>query len=872
MKLKGKLVWLLIFPAIILLNSCKTPDSYAIRETIALNEGWTFQMKGDTSWLPAEVPGCVHTDLLNNGKIEEPFYRTNEKQLQWIDKKDWMYRCSFVVDSLQIQHNQAVICFSGLDTYADVKLNGHLLFSAGNMFREWEVDVKTWLVPGTNILEIAFVSPITLGLEKLSALGYGLPAANDQSEAGELGDKKVSVFSRKAPYHFGWDWGPRFVTSGIWRPVELIFYDAAILKDVFYKQTLVEESHATIDAVVDIEAFAPGKYNVVLSRANEKEPLAESFIELEEGLNSLTIPFTIKNPGLWWPNGLGKQNLYHLRAELRQNDIILDTLSHKIGLRSVQLIREHDSLGKSFCFEVNGKRIFIKGANYIPNDNFLNRVSDEKYEEIVKSAAAANMNMLRVWGGGIYENDIFYELCDRYGLLVWQDFMFACSMYPGDDAFLENVTQELIDNVKRLRNHASIALWCGNNEIDAAWCEGDMNCGWGWKQQYTQEQRQVIWHSYDTLFNKIIPDIVEVYDQTRAYWPSSPLADWGVHASYSNSMGDMHYWGVWHGNEPFSAFYSIKSRFMSEYGFQSFPDFESVKKFTSQEDWNIESEVMRAHQRSGYGNSRIIDYMEKLYPVPTDFSDVLYVSQVMQAEAIKSAILAHRASKPYCMGTLFWQLNDCWPAASWSSIDYYGNWKALQYFAKKAYAPVAISFSPDSGGVQIYLDSDLPKTRIVEVFYKMIDFGGKVIYQHSLKTKLNPQRSAMILNFKPEHLLNKSNPRDQFLQVAVMENGKLLASDHYFFVAPKDLQLTDANLNVSVKKEGEKLTVKLSTDNLAKNIFLSIDGCNGRFSDNYFDLLPGEKETVTMDQCGDKVITEKDVKITCLNSLIRKPE
>lgn len=869
MKRTGIYIGLILSLAVIFC-SCKSPVTYSVKKVVILNDGWTFQMKGDNEWLPADVPGCVHTDLLKNGKIEEPFYRMNEKQLQWIDKKNWVYRCSFDLDSAQIQHNQIVISFQGSDTYAHITLNGQAVLETDNMFRKWEKEVKSLLIPGTNILEIEFISPVTIGLEKLEALGYGLPAANDQSEVGELGDKKVSMFSRKAPYHFGWDWGPRLVTSGVWRPVELVFYDAAYLDNIFYKQSLVDQSEAVIDAVIDIEAYVSGNYQVMIMQNTEKEPLAESSVELEEGLNSITIPFKIKNPKLWWPNGLGDQNFYKFRTELVLDDVILDTLTQKIGLRSVQLIREPDSLGKSFCFEVNGKRLFVKGANYIPNDNFLTRVSKEKYEEIVRSAADANMNMLRVWGGGIYENDIFYDLCDQYGLLLWQDFMFACSMYPGDDAFLENVSQEIVDNVKRLRNHASIALWCGNNEIDAAWCEGDMNCGWGWKQQYTSEQRKSIWHSYDTLFHSIIPDIVEAYDQTRAYWPSSPTAGWGEHSTYTSTMGDMHYWGVWHANEPFSAFYTNIGRFMSEYGFQSLPDFASVKKFTSPEDWNIESEVMLAHQRSGYGNSRIIDYMKKLYLIPDEFADVLYVSQVMQAEAIKSAILAHRANKPYCMGSLFWQLNDCWPVASWSSIDYYGKWKALQYFAKKAYAPLAISFFPDSDKVHIYLNSDLPKSKIVEVVYKMVDFNGNLLSRHSLKTKLDPEKSNKVFTLTADDLKSAGEAENLFLEVIVMENGKLLISDHYFYAAPKDLNLPEAKVTADLKKEGNKLVIKLSTDKLAKNVFLSIDSCESRFSDNYFDLLPGDRVAVTMNLCGDQEITKDDLKITTLNSLIKK--
>jgi beta-mannosidase len=868
MKRKTFVLELILLVLVFSVISCKSEKSYAVKENVKLSEGWTFKMKGDTQWLPAKVPGCVHTDLLMNNKIPQPFYRDNEKLLQWIDKKDWMYRCSFNLDSAHMMHNQILLHFNGLDTYAEVKLNGKLLFNADNMFREWAKEVKDILVEGTNILEIEFTSPVRVGLQKLDDLGYGLPAVNDQSEVGGLDNKKVSVFTRKAPYHYGWDWGPRFVTSGVWRPVELVFYDLAKINNVYFKQSQVDETEAIIDAEVEVEAVATGQYQIDITNGNETPPMASTKIELEQGTNSVTLPFRIANPQLWWPNGMGDHHLYQFRTKLVKNNIILDTISYLIGLRSVRLIRNPDSLGQSFYFEVNGKPLFAKGANYIPNDNFLSLVTEEKYKKIIQSAVKSNMNMLRVWGGGIYENNLFYDLCDKAGILLWQDFMFACSMYPGDEAFLTNVRQELINNVKRLRNHASIALWCGNNEIDVAWCEGDMHCGWGWKQKYTSRQRKAIWHSYDTLFYTIIPDIIDAYDQTRAYWPSSPQADWGVHSTYTSTMGDMHYWGVWHGNEPFSAYYATIGRFMSEYGFQSFPAMTSIKKFTLPHDWNIDLEVMQAHQRSGYGNSRIIDYMKKMYPVPNDFESILYVSQVMQAEAIKSAILAHRAHKPYCMGSLFWQINDCWPAASWSSIDYYGSWKALQYFAVKAFAPVAISFFPEKNDVRIFLDSDLPESREVKVEYSLIDFNGNVITSKLLQATLDPERATAAFTLSLKDIKELADLSKTFLLVRLMDENNVLASDSYFFVNPKELYLPKANINTKLRIENGKLLVDLTTDKLAKNVYLSIDNIDADFSDNYFDLLPGESKIVTLEVAYTEKILESDLKIQTLNTLI----
>jgi beta-mannosidase len=866
---KYKIIVLLILMAVpVIINSCKTPVEYELNNFLLLDSNWSFQMKGEDEWLPAEVPGCVHTDLLKNDKIAQPFYRNNEKELQWIDKKDWIYRCSFTLDSLQMSYNRILLNLDGLDTYAKVILNGEVVLVTDNMFRNFQVDVTHFLKRGTNLLEIEFTSPITEGLKKLDALGYGLPAVNDLSEIGGLGNKKVSVFTRKAPYQYGWDWGPRFVTMGIWRPVKLTFMNKARIDNVYYRQSLVNSSEAIIDAIVEVDVVSAGEYTLELYKENEPEAIATATPELENGINSITIPFSILNPDLWWPNGAGQQHRYKFSTRLLEGGKVIDTISDYIGLRSIELIREPDSLGKSFYFRVNGKNIFAKGANYIPNDNFLNLVTAEKYENIIKSAAESNMNMLRVWGGGIYENDIFYNLCDRYGIMLWQEFMFACSMYPGDDAFLENVRQEAIDNVKRLRNHASIMMWCGNNEIDVAWCEGDMNCGWNWKQQYTPDQRKIIWHSYDTLFYKILPEIIETYDQTRAYWPSSPLADWGVHSNYKSTMGDIHYWGVWHGNEPFSSYYKVIGRFMSEYGFQSFPDFQSIRKFTLPHDRHIDSEVLLAHQRSGYGNKRIIDYMEKLYPVPEDFNELLYVSQIMQAEAVKSAILAHRANKPYCMGTLYWQLNDCWPAASWSSIDYYTSWKALQYFVKKAYAPVTISFFPDNDRIRIFINSDLDEDKIVDVHYTIKDFSGNVLSSETVQSSLEYDRSVKVFSLNMNQIKRSFHTSEVFLQVDVLEGKKTLASDIYLFEIPKKLKLPDTNISASVRTENEHLVVELSSEKLAKNVYLWIEDCDSKFSDNYFDLLPGEKKVVTVPLCGQE-ISQNEVHILSLNKILQ---
>lgn len=451
-------------------------------------QNWTFKACEDQEWLPAQVPGCVHTDLLKLDKIPDPFYGTNEKEIQWIDKKDWEYRTVFDINEDLLSQEHLEIVFDGLDTYADVYVNDQHVLSADNMFRVWNVDVKSIVKASGNVLRIRFRSPIQEDLPKLEKLGYALPASNDQSDVGGLGDKRVSIFSRKAPYHYGWDWGPRFVTSGIWREARLEGWSEVKINDVFIRQNEVTASAASLTAIVEVETFNPIETIIRIGTDGQTWELAAS---LQAGVQTIEIPVSINEPKLWWSRGLGDPHMYSFVTEVLKGEQVLADSTVKTGLRSIRLVRDKDEAGASFYFELNGVAVFAKGANHIPNDSFITEITAERYRHEIVSAAESNMNMLRVWGGGIYEEDVFYELCDEYGLLVWQDFMFACSMYPGDEAFLNSVRHEAIDNVKRLRNHPSIVLWCGNNEIDSAWAHYIEDGGWGWKKDYNAEQRDL---------------------------------------------------------------------------------------------------------------------------------------------------------------------------------------------------------------------------------------------------------------------------------------------------------------------------------------------------------------------------------------------
>ncbi len=815
-----------------------------------IDTGWTFRQADTADWLPATVPGTVHTDLLANHRIDDPFYRTNERDQQWIDKKDWEYKTTLALDAATCARRNIELVFEGLDTYADVYVNDALVLQADNMFRTWTADIKAHVTPGDNALRILFRSPITEGLKKLADFGFIPPATNDQSENGGLGDKKVSVFTRKAGYHYGWDWGPRFVTSGLWRPVHVRAWDTARIDDIQIVQSDVSQASATVTAVCDIVADVAGKIAVALTSPTDARIKAMTEIAVAPGSNTVTLTFTLARPRLWWSNGLGEAFLYSLDFRLSAGSRLLDAREVKTGLRTLNVVRKPDAQGTSFYVELNGVPVFMKGANYIPNDSFLPRVTHDVYDKVIGSAADTHMNMIRIWGGGVYEDDYVYDLCDRNGILVWQDFMFACSMYPGDDAFLDNVRQEAVQNVRRLRNHACLALWAGNNEIDGAWENDVPNGGWGWKQNYSDEQKAQLWQAYDAIFHHILPETVASEDAGRYYQPSSPLAGWdGTNVKHADlgqaqQSGDIHYWDVWWGQKPFAEYRTHIGRFMSEYGFQSFPEFNTVKTYAAPQDYDIFSEVMQAHQRSSIGNGTIKNYMQRDYVVPADFRQFLYVGQVLQAEGIKTAMEAHRSRMSYCMGSLFWQINDCWPVASWSSIDYYGRWKAQQYFAVKAFDTVLVSPQLDDATVHIYAVSDLLTDRTVSLSLRLMDFSGKVLSSESVSLTLKANTAALVMTRDVADILKGAAAANVLLSVRLIEGGRVLAGNILYLAPVKDLILPKPAIVKTVKSAGGDMLVGLRSDRLVKNLYLSLDEDSGKFSDNYFDMLPGETTMV----------------------------
>ena len=828
-----------------------------------LHDDWQFRQARLNNWYPATVPGTVHTDLMANRIIEDPYFRLNERGVQWVDKEDWIYETHFEADAGLLARERIELVFEGLDTYADVYLNDEKVLAADNMFRRWRTEVKRLLRPGENTLKVYFHSPIKVDLPKYDSLPYRYEAVNDQSANGGLFDKRVSVFARKAGYHYGWDWGPRLVTSGIWRPVYLEGWSGARISDVFYRQQEVTARRARVEVEVEI-ASARDLAEAVVTVASPGEGIEASVTApLRSGINKVTVPLDIASPKLWWTRELGESHLYEFRASVAAGDAS-DSRTTRIGLRSLRLVRDKVADGTTFYFELNGEPLFAKGANYIPCDVFLPRVTRAVYEKTIDDAAAVNMNMLRVWGGGVYEDDVFYELCDERGILVWQDFMFACSVYPAEGAWLENVRLEAEDNIRRLRNHPSIAVWCGNNECNEAWF------GWGWNTRYAEqghpEWDRIIGDQLRRQYYEVLPEAVAACSPGTPYHPSSP---WSRHEGTSeNSEGDTHFWKVWHSRAPIADYNATRSRFFSEYGFQSFPEYASVLRFAPEErDWDIESEVMMAHQRGGdFANMRIRQYLEDEYWPARDFRTFLYMSHVLQGDAIKTAIEAHRRDKPYCWGSLFWQHNDCWPVASWASRDYYGRWKAQHYFARQAYRDLLVSpIADEEGMLNIYVVSDRPASCSGTLDVKVIKLTGEIISDFRQTVKIAANTSRKLFSIELDKALKNIPKEDVFIYAQLTDKNKNIYSNQYFLVKQKEVNYPKVSITRDIKPVEGGFEVTLKSDYFARAVFLSTGDAESSFSDNYFDILPGTPVSVVIYTVLSQSMLEKQLKVILLS-------
>lgn len=837
-----------------LVTSCLLASNTDRMCQIDISQNWEFSQAHKNEWRPATVPGTVHQDLINHNLLPNPFWGLNEEKIQWVENYDWEYRTSFILTDKDLAHSGAMLFLEGLDTYADVYLNGTLLFKADNMFVGYKEEVRNILREGENLLYIYFHSPINHVIPQWAARGFDYPADNDHHS------QKLSVFTRKAPYSYGWDWGIRMVTSGVWRPISLTLYDIARIDDMYVEQREISKESADlnlnleINSLVDVEDV---RLELLYGIGTNLEILIQN-LDLKKGLNKKQIPINIVNPELWMPNGWGDPNLYDFGINLSNPDgDVFATKQVRTGLRTIRLIHEEDQNGRSFFFEVNGEPMFAKGANYIPDDALLPNISVDRYQNLFRDIKDANMNMIRIWGGGTYENDVFYQLADENGILIWQDFMFACTTYPHDSLFLKKVKEEATYNIKRLRNYASVALWCGNNEI----LEGIKY--WGWDKRFSPAVYSDMKEGYEILFNQLLPEVVSDLDPLRSYVHSSPYsANWGRPESWK--YGDSHNWGIWYGRKPFESLDTELSRFMSEFGFQSFPEMKTISTFAEPKDYQLESDVMNGHQKSSVGNELVEASMKRYYNVPERFEDFVYVGLVLQGQGMKHGFEAHRRNKPYCMGTLYWQLNDSWPVVSWSSIDYYGNWKAMHYQAKRAFAPLALNTIQEGENVNVYLLSDeLRDYENLVLDYEIIDFHGKKLKKgsfHNLSVKSNS--STQLVSKNLTEWLSGLDKNKVFLNLKLKQKKGILVEDHYFFDVTKNLELPEAKVTTQIKKTTEGIELTLKSKTLAKDVFIEIPIQGVRFTDNFFDLLPGEKKIVSLSLEGrSKEIQNTEVKI-----------
>ena len=788
-----------------------------------LNQNWTMRCVEDSQWQEARVPGTVYTDLLRNGNMEDPYWKDNEDAICSLMEKDYEYQCTFQGEETEDLSN-AFLRFEGLDTVADIYLNNVHVGNAESMHRTWEYPVKEVLSPGENTLKVVFHSPLKFIAQAYKKYGN---IGNDDTYEGFM-------HLRKAHYMFGWDWGAHLPDAGIFRPVFLCSVSHGRIDSVYIRQCH-EENKCTLKFEGDCIRETPGEYQwrvLVTAPDGQKYETALS----AEGEGQLVI----EDPELWWPNGLGDQPLYQVEAQLLYEGNVEDTWKKRIGLRTMTMQRKKDQYGESFAHEVNGKAFFAMGADYIPEEHLLGRRSEEKTRKLLEDCKLANFNVIRVWGGGFYPDDWFFDICDELGLVVWQDFMFACSVYELTPEFEANIRKEFADNIKRLRHHASLGLWCGNNEMEMF---VDERC-WVTKASEVRD--------YLFMYERIIPEVLREYDPETFYWPASPSSGGSFDNPNDPDRGDVHYWKVWHGNRPFSEYRKHFFRYASEFGFQALPSQKTIETFTEDpDDWNLFSYIMERHQRNYGANGKIMNYMQQTYRYPGDFDTVIYASQLLQADAIRYGVEHFRRNRGRCMGAVYWQLNDCWPVISWSSIDYTGRWKALHYYAKRFFAPVMIFCQEESWltqeanmnrqhfqfekSIHLNVTNETLKDREILVKWYVRNAAAEILREEHAKIQVPALESVWL----PKAELPEIDVFTQYVSFEAWENGECVSGGTVIFSYPKYFRYEKPELTCKV--EGNQITV--SSPVYAKSVEILNEQEDLVLSDNYFDLN-GDSRTV----------------------------
>lgn len=780
-----------------------------------LNGKWYFKEVGTQYWYDADVPGCNFLDLMENGKIPDPFIGLNEDKVTWVGERDWEYRKTFFIREKAQNYNDILLNCDMLDTICDVFINGKLLFKGNNCFKAYSYSIKDFVNVGENELRIVFYSPVNYVSKKYE---QSPTPVNSNGQNG-------IVHIRKPQCHFGWDWGPVLPCCGITRDISLEF-----VEDGRINYLSVTQNHG--DAVTV-------SVNADITLYNDE---AECFITLEGPDGEVyqhwgnSCDFVIENPELWWTKELSdkeEQPLYKVRAVILNNDKEICWEEKKIGLRTIELNRERDEYGQNFQFILNGVPLFIKGANYIPPDSFITRFRGRALNYLLDAVQFSNINMLRIWGGGYYESDSFYEACDKRGILLWQDFQFACQAYPFfDNEFLDNVKEEVESNVKRLCHHPSLAVWCGNNEIE------DMHMSWAHMTKY------VDWT--EKFFYDILEPEIRKYDKQTPYTPGSPIGISHNKGVSSDNVGDTHLWGVWHGLKPMDYYRKRMTRFCSEFGFESLPDIKAIEKYAQPSDYNLSSDVFKAHQKCASGNDKMVYYIASRFNLPKRFEDYIYLSQVTQNECIADATEHWRRSKGRCNGSMYWQFNDCWGVCSWSSIDYYGNYKALQYGARHFNAPLSVSVEDTDEHIKIFVLNDLNNAQSVEAEYILFDFEKGIIEKHRTAVDMPALENRLIFELDVNEIKRVHDYRKTGICARLYHNGEQINQKVVLLDNEKNLCLPKARLKTKIFIEDKQLRLSIKTDNFARLVKAESNRSSNPFSDNFFDILPNETKEITI--------------------------
>lgn len=778
------------------------------------------------SWLQAEVPGVVHLDLMSNGVIPDPFYGVNEASVKWVEDVEWWYRKEFEAPKEILAKEVVELVFEGLDTFATIWVNGVKLGETCNMFTPWIFDVKKVLKQGVNVVAVRFKPP-------------RIVAGKLEEKYGVLRSSYYSArpYVRKAQYSFGWDWGPSLPTSGIWRSVKLLAYDRARLGYIAALPLEVSEREARVKLTAEVYAsnvFKPRVKFTIEGYGLKVEREVEE--EVGSGRNDVECEVRIGKPRLWWPRGYGEPNLYEMKVQLYDGARLLDEKKTPVGIRTVKLLQKEDGKGRSFTFEINGRLVFCKGANWIPADSFLPRVSIECYRRLLELAGEAGMNMLRVWGGGIYENEEFYDLCDKLGIMVWQDFMYACAEYPEEEWFLREAEREAEEVVRRLRRHPSIVLWCGNNENQ-------------WIYGVSRDGRMKLVGL--PIYERILPEVCRRLDPTRPYWPSSPYGGDNPNSPYE---GDRHNWEVWSRWRDYRHYLEDEGRFISEFGWQSPPTLELLAQYIDPRDMKPQSKAFEAHEKQVEGIERLYRFLSAHYPVTEDFRRFILYCQINHGEALREAIGHWRSLMFDTSGCLIWQLNDCWPAVSWSLIDYGLNPKPAYYFVKRAFKPMNVYVKIYDGRVTVYVINETNLETDVNLRFYVTDFYGKTYYSEFRTIPIQPYTVKKALE-RPVNQLPLAG--DRLIAAIVERKGEVVSEYVKTVEEPKHLRLPKPSLKIGVEKAGpRRFKVSVSSDTYVKALMLRLRDAVGLFDDNFFDLLPGTSKTVVVNVEEETTIEE----------------